>query len=167
MEFFFGLVITFHGEGFARASLTVGENANIVSIDGRLDQLGNLIEDLLLFDAGSENSIEREFELGSAGAAAGRCVNRTFVERGISPHQFVHFHRPLVEHVEMRHFHRRHLIRRKDGANAAEDADVALQLLHRIVQLSPKRFFLAQSRLKKKKRKSCYYTKKKVDNCSE
>ena len=135
------LTFTFHRVGLATSSLSVSENADVVAIDGRLHQLADLIEHLILGGVGSEDAVERELVL--AAASAGR--HRTFVQSGVG-RSLEHLHGSLVEEVEMGQFPvARHFVRRNYGAHSAKHSDVALQLLDRVVQLPAKGLFVTKT----------------------
>lgn len=52
------LLSTLNGEGLSRASLTIGKDANIVSIDCALNKTVGLLEDLILSGLWSEDAVE-------------------------------------------------------------------------------------------------------------
>ncbi len=52
-----------HGEGLAAPRLAVGEDANVIAVDGALDQLADLVENRLLRSLLSKHFVEIKVEL--------------------------------------------------------------------------------------------------------
>mmetsp|Transcript_99742 Transcript_99742/g.281584 ORF Transcript_99742/g.281584 Transcript_99742/m.281584 type:complete len:543 (-) Transcript_99742:224-1852(-) len=103
-----GSIGALHGVGLARARLAVRENGNLVAVEGGLDQTLHLLEHVELRALGPEDAVELE------GVAVGFVGEADLV---------------LSVHLQSG------LYISRRGAQAAKDADSALQFLHLVVHL--------------------------------
>ena len=115
--------------GLATPSLSVGKDANVVAVDGALNQLADLLEHLRLRRLRVEHPVELEVVLAVLALETARnpCVAGTV---GTSGQSEVF----LVDKVDV--FDLAIILSdflTEEGPDPAEDADVALQLLDRVV----------------------------------
>ena len=118
---------TLHRERLSRAGLTVGEDAHLVAVDGRLRQLRDLMKDVRLRRGLTKDAIKLE------------ALHRAFLAAPIARRRW---HQLQVRWLQLagRHARRRRVVGRGRGgrgrAHAAVDTDVALELGDGLVHLA-------------------------------
>ncbi|KAJ8941334.1 hypothetical protein NQ318_004778 [Aromia moschata] len=116
-----------HGVRLPRAGLPVGEHAYVVTVQCRLDELRQILEHLVLRAVGIEHPVEREFRLQVVGLAAD----------GAHALPALPNLKGLLVDVVDEALEALFLLRANGGPHPAEHPDVALEVLHGVVQSPP------------------------------